>query len=204
MVNIQVDDPYTSKPTFYKLDSEDRQLLVDLLHEYSDKLILISQELEIKEQQAEYRSKLSEFLETIFKISMYITGFFLVIMCLLTLVLFFASKYQIFISGNFDLAAITTIFSLFTIAILTSLFLLQLSRTNVQTLPKKIVRTIYLLKRDARIIADRLEKVMRIIIEIQDRIEINIARKLELELRITDAQSALEYYYSIVETKSKK
>lgn len=202
MSDIQIQDPYTSKPKFYKYESDDRQILVNLLHEYSDKLMLISQELEIKEQQAEDRSKFNEFMEIIFKISMYIAGSSLVIICLFTIVLFFASKYQMFISGNFNLAVITTMFLLFTIAILTSLFLLQLSRTNARILPKKIVRNIYLLKRDARIIADKLEKVMHVTIEIQDRIEINLARKLELDLRIADAESALEYYYSIIEPRS--
>ena len=47
--------------------------------------------------------------------------------------------------------------------------------------------------KDAITIADKLEKTMRVTIEIQDRIEMNLGRKLELDLRIADAESALVY-----------
>jgi hypothetical protein len=60
-----------------------------------------------------------------------------------------------------------------------------------------------LLERDARMIATRLESAMRLTVEIADQVETNLARKLELDLRIDDASSALEYYYSIVNLKSK-
>ena len=51
--------------------------------------------------------------------------------------------------------------------------------------------------KDARTIADKLEKTMRVTIEIQDRIEMNLGRKLELDLRIADAESALVYLQSL-------
>jgi hypothetical protein len=54
--------------------------------------------------------------------------------------------------------------------------------------------------KNARSIADSLEKVMRVTVEIQDQIETNIARKLELDCRIADASAALELYYSIFKT----
>jgi hypothetical protein len=54
--------------------------------------------------------------------------------------------------------------------------------------------------KNARAIADRLEKVMRVTIEIQEQLETNIARKLELDCRIADASAALELYYSIFKT----
>lgn len=51
--------------------------------------------------------------------------------------------------------------------------------------------------KDARTIADKLEKTMQVTIEIQDRIEMNLGRKLELDLRIADAESALVYLQSL-------
>lgn len=51
MSDIQIQDSYTNRPKFYKYESEDRQLLVDLLHESSDKLISIACELDTKHQQ---------------------------------------------------------------------------------------------------------------------------------------------------------
>jgi hypothetical protein len=73
---------------------------------------------------------------------------------------------------------------------------------NTNKMPRQTARMINLLYDDAGSIADKLEKVMRVTIEIQDQLEINLARKLELDLRIADAQSALEYCYSVVEPKS--
>lgn len=46
MSDIQTQDPDTTRPKFYKYESEDRQLLVDLLHESSDKLVSIACELD--------------------------------------------------------------------------------------------------------------------------------------------------------------
>ena len=51
--------------------------------------------------------------------------------------------------------------------------------------------------KDARTIADKLEKTMQVTIEIQDRIEMNLGRKLELDLRIADTESALVYLQSL-------
>jgi hypothetical protein len=66
MSDIQVQDPYATRPKFYKYESEDRQLLVDLLHEYSDKLISVARELEIKSQQVGSNARLNELIEIIF------------------------------------------------------------------------------------------------------------------------------------------
>ena len=51
--------------------------------------------------------------------------------------------------------------------------------------------------KDARTIADKLEKTMQVTIKIQDRIEMNLGRKLELDLRIADTESALVYLQSL-------
>ena len=54
-----------------------------------------------------------------------------------------------------------------------------------------------IVNKDARTIADKLEKTMQVTIEIQDRIEMNLGRKLELDLRIADAESALVYLQNL-------
>lgn len=56
---------------------------------------------------------------------------------------------------------------------------------------------VLVVNKDARTIADKLEKTMQVTIEIQDRIEMNLGRKLELDLRIADAESALVYLQSL-------
>jgi hypothetical protein len=57
--------------------------------------------------------------------------------------------------------------------------------------------------KDARLVAGKLESVMSLTVEIANQVEINLARKLELDLRITDASYALEYYYSVANSKAR-
>ncbi len=53
------------------------------------------------------------------------------------------------------------------------------------------------LKNEARRISARLEKVVRLGYQIQENLAPNLVRKLELDLRLADAESALEYYKKI-------
>jgi hypothetical protein len=46
MLQIAVTDPYLPGLRSYRIIPEDHQLLIDLLHEYSDKLISICRELD--------------------------------------------------------------------------------------------------------------------------------------------------------------
>jgi hypothetical protein len=206
MTDIKAIDPYTNKQTLYKYESEDRQLLVNLLHEYSEKLIQISQELDLKKQQRSKQTQIYKSIEKIFGIAFYISAIGLASVSLLILSLYLVFRYQMFVSNQSkafssdDLMVVAFLLGLF---ILSGFVVFQSPKINASTnrTPTKIVRMIGLLEEDTRTIADKLEKVMRVTIEIQDQIEINLARKLELDLRIGDAQSALEYYYSVVKTR---
>jgi hypothetical protein len=201
MSDIQVQDPYTTRPKFYKYESEDRQLLVDLLHEYSEKLMSVASKLEIKNQQSSNRSKFAIFsIEILFGVFSAI-GFFSVTFGFIFFGVFVYSRAQSLFSGNLD--STDLLISLPLLLVSLGIFLVsgKAAAADIENIPGRIDRNIYLLSRDARLIADKLEKVMRVTIEIQDKIEVNLARKLELDLRIVDAQSALEYYYSIVEKK---
>jgi hypothetical protein len=59
-------------------------------------------------------------------------------------------------------------------------------------------------QKDARAIANRLELVMRLVVEINDQIEKNPVRLLELDFALDGASYALERYYSIAEAKEKQ
>lgn len=206
MPDIQTSDPYTNKQIFYKYESEDRQLLVNLLHEYSEKLLQISQELAVKKQQRSEQAQIYKLIDKIFEIAFYIGARLLALGALVIFSLYLVFRYHLFVSnqlkpfGSDDLIII--LFSLW-LFIVPSFILFQLSKVNTNTtkMPTKTVRMIGLLEEDTRSIADKLEKVMRVTIEIQDQIEVNLARKLELDLRIGDAQSALEYYYSVIKNR---
>lgn len=205
MPDIQVSDPYTNKPVFYQYDSEDRQLLVNLLHEYSEKLVQITQELELKKLQRGKHAKAYNLIEKIFEIYFFVNGIILALFSLILLFSWLIVRYNMFVSNQLKGFESTDFFAVFVslaLAIVSS-FMFRVSRADASKnkLPTKIVRMINLLEKDTRTIADKLEKVMGVTIEVQDQIEINLARKLELDLRIGDAQSALEYYYSVIETR---
>lgn len=55
------------------------------------------------------------------------------------------------------------------------------------------------LKPEARRMAVRLKKIIRIASQIQENLSSNLITKVELDLRLADAESALEYYHEIVE-----
>jgi hypothetical protein len=57
---------------------------------------------------------------------------------------------------------------------------------------------IYLVENDARTMYSRLESAIRLTITVSDQVEISLAKKLEMDLRIDEARSALQYYESVV------
>jgi hypothetical protein len=170
---------------FHQYDSDDRQLLVGLLHEYSDKLVEASRK--IARSRANGKVK---------KTSMYLfIGFSL---CSL-LPLFSYVK-----NGYFNHDSLILIILFESMSILASLVILNSYRASnwISSFWLKEVESAFL-ERDARMIANRLESAMKLTVEVADRVETNLARKLELDLRIDDASSALEYYYSVVNLKPK-
>jgi hypothetical protein len=191
---------------FHQYDSDDRQLLVGLLHEYSDKLVEASREVARKRARA-----------------MAITGEIFVILPALALSYSFSYLFWILLlsylktddlngfSANFYHAASMILIEavICCTLILFPVVLFFLKKSNLFTFLyfrstdrlQKIETD--LLEKDARMIANRLESAMRLTVEIADRVETNLARKLELDLRIDDAASALEYYYSVVNLKPK-
>ncbi|PSB57998.1 hypothetical protein [Chamaesiphon polymorphus] len=184
----------------YKYESDDRQILVNFLREYSEKLLFICYELDIKIERSSIRSRLSRFIYKTFEVdanvlsSLALTGSFLL------LDIFIYSRYKNFTFGTFTSSDITIAVLLYIVMMFAGFTWVISANTLVEDYPA-IARSRSLLEKDARSMADKLEKVMRVTIEIQDQIEVNIARKLELDLRITDTESALKYYYLIVEGK---
>lgn len=129
MIEVEVTCPYRGKPISYKIEPGDFQLLVDLLHEYSEKLMLICCELEAIVPQSPLRSRLR----------------------------------------------------------------------NLFSLEHNNPYESWLLECGQRIFS-RLKKVMGLILEIEDKVDLNLGRKLELDLRIDETREALERYKSISET----
>ncbi len=57
-----------------------------------------------------------------------------------------------------------------------------------------INKKLQLLKRDAKTLSIKLEKVIRVASQIQEHVLNNVVSRIELDLRLTDAESALECY----------
>jgi uncharacterized membrane protein len=184
---------------FHQYDSDDRQLLVGLLHEYSDKLVKASREI------ARNRTNKKE-VNTV----LYLLFGFSATFSYLFWNLFVAYMKPKDSSGNYNYHDYNSLYSrvwdnLFLTVLFTSILFFLI--VGIPFLKKMFMSSEGaendLLERDARMIANRLESAMRLTVEISDRVETNLARKLELDLRVDDAASALEYYYSVVNLKPK-
>jgi hypothetical protein len=191
-----------SSQQFHEYNSDDRQLLVELLHEYSEKLVETSREIERK------RSKKGELIILSFAI---IFSYALSSLLLKTLVVFVKAdeKAGFFRTADTILSSSWSIIVFCNTILLFPFVLSYFTRANLfgsfefSNFDKLLKTENNLLEKEARMIANRLESAIRLTVEIADRVETNLARKLELDLRIDDASSALDYYYSVVNLKSK-
>jgi hypothetical protein len=207
-------------------NSDDRQLLVDLLHEYSEKLVessrMVARSSHFSNEHnfsllkstisilfgyilsASFAYLLWQFLASFIKIKLYEAmnqyGEFW----------YKYSGQNIYVVLDqrllYDSSKIITITSFLLLPI--SLWLLKKSNLSPSSylshFDKSQLIEAELIERDARMIATRLESAMRLTVEVADQVETNLARKLELDLRIDDASYALEYYYSVVDSKVKE
>jgi hypothetical protein len=194
-----------SSERFHEYDSDDRQLLVGLLHEYSEKLIETSREV------ARKRGATSKKGELIILSSAIVFSYALSSLLLKTLVVFVKADEEIgFFRTAYKILSDSWSIIVFCNTIVLLPFVLSyFIRANLfasfefSNYDRLLKTENDLLEKDARMIADRLESAMRLTVEIADQVETNLARKLELDLRLDDASSALDYYYSIVNLKYK-
>ncbi|MFN5514002.1 MAG: hypothetical protein ACK5CA_04425 [Cyanobacteriota bacterium] len=140
--------------------TENRQVLISLLHEYGQNLFKLCEE--ISDFQARYN------LLTIFS-------------PLMGVILF------LFINQIFR-----TIFWQITsfVLLIFWIFIIYCAWRD----RKKLNR----IKYQARRIRTRLEKVIRLGYQIQENMAFNVITKVELDLRLADAESALEYYHELI------
>ncbi len=194
---------------FREYDSDDRQILIELLHEYSQRLLTASRIL------AHHGSTIDrkEWLEKIIS-----SPLFILLFCVSLSYLFWAflfglydvpplsdnSPHSYYKSIDFHVKALCSsvvLFPVILIFFLKSQFFYSFFQANLNDKSKKIEAD--LLERDARMTASQLESAMRLTVEIADQVETNLARKLELDLRVSDASHSLEYYYSVVSSRPK-
>jgi hypothetical protein len=173
----------------YKYSIDDWQLLVNILREYGDKLTGLSQKISIEKNR--YRVESSSARARI-RVVLY-TALFLVS----SLVLFVLTT-KSFLTTDRHFLLLYTTFGVFCLAISTMLSIVFRDRREDSDTP------IYLIEMAASRISSRLESAIRLTITVSDQVEISLAKKLEMDLRIDEARSALDYYYSVVGISAEK
>jgi hypothetical protein len=146
---------------------EDRKLLVSLLNEYSGKLELICDRIELKNRR-----------------NLRIFGFFIFGSLFLGV-----TSVWLYQRGNLTfLNFLTPLAALATGAL--GGFLENLS-TNHRQKTSSV--------RDARVIAKRLEKVVRLVSQMHEHSVSSVSVKLEMDLRLADAEIVLEHYEALTQ-----
>jgi hypothetical protein len=173
----------------YKYSTEDWQLLVNILHEYGDKLTTLSRKISIEKKRPSIKSNVSRVRLKIYIALLFSTSFFIVILLteksLLIITMALAS------SPSVSLMLIAALIA----ANILVVFLLNKNPEKETDIPLNLIEG------DAVVMSSRLESAIRLTIAVSDQIEISLAKKLEMDLRIDEAKSALEYYYSVVGSK---
>ncbi|MGK7945627.1 MAG: hypothetical protein AB4058_14280, partial [Microcystaceae cyanobacterium] len=143
-----------------QLNDEDRQVLLSLLQEYSDKLNSLN-----------------------FQIEQRITFYnnFSIVTCLSSImfliVIFFTNQ---FFPYNLSLI----------------IFFLVGGVSLLQFITRKKTKR-RILEKQAEVLAIKLERLVRTASQYQENVEKNYIRKIELDLRLGDAESSLSYYYKL-------
>ncbi len=199
---------------------EDRELILSLLKEYSEKLIDVCNKIyndngeitnysldsdnfvelekskerleKLKEERLERLEKLKELARRRIIILTYIgVGFAIFVSLSSFIVVFFESiiiKYGQLIFGVVLGSCLLGIYSFFN-----SFF------NNVRFEQEQ-----KFLKQSSRTIALKLKKIIRVASQIDEHIETSLGKRIELDLRLTDAESALEYYELVTGVNRKK
>jgi hypothetical protein len=170
----------------YKYSIDDWQLLVNILHEYGDKLTSLSRKISIEKNRRKIESNNT-------KVRIRVV-FFTALILVLSLVLFFLTT-KSFQSTSGYLFLLSGMSSISCIALGVMVLIVFRDRKEDFDVP------IYLVETDARMMSSRLESAIRLTITVSDQVEISLAKKLEMDLRIDEARSALQYYDSVVGAK---
>lgn len=151
--------------------NEDRKLIISLLNEYSEKLLRVCEQID------KYQKRLLPFamLLSVFIIS----GILLANTSTQT--------HNSIFGYAFDMKLI------FSSLVLASAFTLNIMFN--------IMNRVALLRRDANVLSVKLEKIIRAASQAQEHVLSNFVSRIELDLRLSDAELALEHYSVIMKTR---
>jgi hypothetical protein len=204
MMSIEQDNP----KVVHKYDSDDRQVLVDLLHEYAEKLVDMSREMIIAGNQEKQKTSPSILLMIMVSICIsYLFWCFVHASASAALDGRFVLGKMLterFLSNESVTSILCTAIPLFSFMYCFYGAVVTEGRTSRNRKNSQVIKIESdLREKDAQLIAGKLESVMRLTVEVTNQVETNLARKLELDLRLTDASYALEYYHSVAGLKDR-
>ncbi len=160
---------------------EDRKLLVSILNEYSEKLLISCDKID---------KSLALQSRKLFDVNAFMLCF---VFCVI-------STYLVEINSDV-ISFLYRIFGLF--RPVTTWFFTALSMITLFSFVAKLFEfsnTIFKINdliRDARTLAKKLEKVVQIVSQMQEHSENRLASRVEMDLRLADAEIALDHYESV-------
>ena len=179
--------------------TEDRSLLVSLLNEYGDKLIKLCEKIE--EVSVFYSFFKNFFGSNITQNKYSFTFTFITSITFITFIFLFFIGALLQEAGKSNskipLEFLSPISLSFLLAII--IWILLISKLAIKVISEQ--KKLKILKREAKTISLRLEKIIRIASQIQEHLSPEIPSmiiRVELDLRLADAESALEYYQEMI------
>ncbi len=179
----------------YKYGLDDWQLLVNILHEYSEKLLIVSRQLSKNKRNNPLKIKgVLNFENYRYPLINLLSFFPLSFATVSVITLSFSAMNRNLTWQGFATSSGATI-----IVTIICITLLQLSqrKSNSWNISDDHYFSLELIEKDARVMSSRLESAIRLTIAVADQVEISLAKKLEMDLRIDEASYALECYYSV-------
>jgi len=186
-------EDFSSVEVFSKIGVGDLELLVSLLNEYGNKLLNICEKIDGYHRKNDLQdsvvifSGIVGFISIFFFLTSYLSVSLKSLPSWFSLVLF--AIFSLFVSFPVSLFV-----GLVVVLFFSSFFLLSSDIINIVNRNKKDLK---LLLTEAKMIALRLEKIVRIGYQFQEQLAPNRMRKIEIDLRLADAESALNRYSTI-------
>lgn len=176
-----------SQEFYQTLTKEEKDTLISLLSEYSDKLLNICDKIE------ELQRKIF-FYDLVFKDSRFKNRHFASVVIIMIIALTNCIATIQILNNLRTLEKVTFEFYIVLELCLIIVSILYMRDINLD-------QRIKLLQREGARIKSRLEKVIRFTSQLEDKFINNKIQLLELDIRLADAESALTYYETIVEGK---
>jgi hypothetical protein len=163
-------------------DEEDRKLLVTLLNEYSEKLSVLCLTIDTHS----YKEDL--LIASVFAP----IGILLFIIAPLFYSMFYYMGISFYVNNIYFILVLTILIS----SILATYFLKSLEKLRRHQRQEKSIIW------DAKVLAKKLEKIIIVVSQMQEHSSARLSRRIEMDLRLADAELVLGHYESTIQKTS--